>query len=312
MCPWASITAWQQCLMLFTSRLIVCWGIVSHSSWSAARRSLRFWGTDLQASTRQLSWSHRFSMGFWSGENAGHSIWGTLVSSSRSLMMRSQWAGALLSMKMKLGLCCSCRGTMTTLMMLFRYYRLVTVPFTKCRAALYWLDTCDHTVTPPPPKARLVTTVTDASRSPWRLQHHWRPSFLLNVNGLSSENSTEDHWSLVQHKCSLAHAIRWCLCLVVWSGTLVGHLAHRPRWWKRFPMVWCNTWVPLTSFKCAWSRVAFILWFRRALFTIKWSSVWDVARVHPLLCLSVALPVSLYLYCNLLMTLQWRGTVDQL
>ena len=87
MCPWASITAWQRRLMLFTSRLIVCWGMASHSSWRAALRSLRFWGAEFQASTRWLSWSHRFSMGFRSGESAGHSIWGTPVSNSRSLMM---------------------------------------------------------------------------------------------------------------------------------------------------------------------------------------------------------------------------------
>ncbi len=37
-----------------------------------------------------------------------------------SLMMRPQGAGALSSMKMKPGLCCSRRGTITGLMMLFR------------------------------------------------------------------------------------------------------------------------------------------------------------------------------------------------
>ena len=74
----------------------------------------------LRASTRRLSWPHRFSMGFRCGESAGHFIWGTPVSSSCSLMIRPRWAGALSSMKMKLGLCCSCKGTMTGLMMLFR------------------------------------------------------------------------------------------------------------------------------------------------------------------------------------------------
>ena len=58
-------------------------------------------------------------------------------------------------------------------------------------------------------------------------------------------------------------------------------------------MVWCDIWVPLTSLKCAWSWVAFIIRFRRAPFTMKRPSVWDVAKGRPLLCLSVTLPVSL-------------------
>jgi len=88
----------------------------------------------------------------------------------------------------------------------------------------------------------------------------------------------EQHWSRVQNKRSLAHARRWHLCLVVWSGTLAGRLARRPRWCKRFRTVWRDTWAPLTSLKCAWSCVAFIIRFRRALFTMKRSSVWDVAK----------------------------------
>lgn len=37
---------------------------------------------------------------------------------------------------------------------------LVTVPFRKCRAVLYWLGTPAHIT--PPPKALLVTTVADS------------------------------------------------------------------------------------------------------------------------------------------------------
>jgi len=66
------------------------------------------------------SGGYNTTMGFRSGESAGHSIWGSQESSSRSPMMRLRWAGALSSMKMKLGLCCPCRGTITGLMMLFR------------------------------------------------------------------------------------------------------------------------------------------------------------------------------------------------
>ena len=64
------------------------------------------WGSGVQShSTQWLSWSHRFSLWFRSGETAGHSIRGTLVSSSCSLTMRPWWAGALSHLKMKLGLC---------------------------------------------------------------------------------------------------------------------------------------------------------------------------------------------------------------
>lgn len=182
--------------MLFTTWLIVCWGTASHSSCREALRSLKFWGTELQTSTQRLSWSHRSSMGFRSWE-----IWGTPVSISRSLMMQPPWAGALTSMKMKLGLCCSCNDWINVVIQV-----VWACHCTKCRAVLYWLDTAAHTVTPPPPKACLVTTVADTQRSPWCLQHRWRPSFLLNLNQLSS-----------QRKCSLPHARRWRLCLVVWS-----------------------------------------------------------------------------------------------
>lgn len=82
----------------------------SHSSRRAALRSLRFWGAEFQVSARRLSWSHRFSMGFRSGERAGQSIRGMPASNSRSLVMWPRWAGALSSMKMNLGLCCSCSG----------------------------------------------------------------------------------------------------------------------------------------------------------------------------------------------------------
>ena len=79
---------------------------------------------------------------------------------------------------------------------------------------------------------------------------HSAPLDVSNIsaqrNRLSPENSTESHWSLVQRKCSLAHARRWHLCLVVWSGTLAGRLTRRPRWCKRYWMVWRDTWVPLT------------------------------------------------------------------
>lgn len=44
-------------------------------------------GAELRASTRRPRWSHRFSMGFRSGEIAGHSIWVAPVSNSRSLMI---------------------------------------------------------------------------------------------------------------------------------------------------------------------------------------------------------------------------------
>ncbi len=58
---------------------------------------------------------------------------------------------------------------------------------------------------------------------------------------------------------------RWRLCLVVWSGTLAGHLARRPCWCKQFRMVWRDTRVPLTSLKRAWSWVAFVNRFHSAL-----------------------------------------------
>lgn len=127
---------------------------------------------------------------------------------------------------------------------------------------------------------------------PWRLQQHWRPSFLVSVNQLLSENSTEVYWFLVLCKCSLAHARPWCLYLVVCPCTLAGRPAHRP------------CWAAFTSLKCAWSWVAFIIHFHRALFTMKQSSACDVAKGRPFLCPSVTLPeVSLYLCYNLLMTL---------
>lgn len=39
---------------------------------------------------------------------------------SRCIMMQPRWAWALSSIKMKLGLCCSCRATITGVLMLFR------------------------------------------------------------------------------------------------------------------------------------------------------------------------------------------------
>lgn len=75
----------------------------------------------------------------------------------------------------------------------------------------------------------------------WRLMHSApldisRPSFLLSVNGLSSENSTEAHWSLCQHKHCLGRVGGGSLCLVVWSGTPAGLRC------KCFEMVWHDTW----------------------------------------------------------------------
>lgn len=65
-------------LMLFTSRLIACWGLASHSFWTAALRSMRFCGTELQAFPRWPSLYHRFSKWFRSGDRAGHFIYPSL------------------------------------------------------------------------------------------------------------------------------------------------------------------------------------------------------------------------------------------
>lgn len=227
MCLWASITAWQRRLMLFTSRFIVCWGMESQCSWRAALRSLRFWGAEFLASTRRLSWSHRFSTWFRSGESAGHSIWGTPVSISHSLVMRPRWAGALSSMKMKSGLCCSC-CSITVSCTVTSYLKNIINP--KCRAVLYQLNTPAHTNT--------TTTTTKSSsgdNSGWCNNVGRQESTMQVWAEMMAANGEQHwgHWSLVQHKYSLAHGGWWCLCLVVQSSTLAGHLARRPHWWYR-------------------------------------------------------------------------------
>lgn len=72
---------------------------------------------------------------------------------------------------------------------------------------------------------------------------------------------------------------RWCcLCQVLWTRTLVGHLAHSHTvWCKQFRVVWRDTRVPLISCKCAGSRVAFAIRLCRTL-AMNRSSAWVLAK----------------------------------
>ena len=145
--------------------VIVSWGMASHSSRRTALRS--FWGTALRASTRQLRWSHRFSMGFRSGDSAGHSIEvpQSIAAMSWSIVVHEDEIRPVLFIQEHndrindvIQVVCGCHFTIHKVLgssVLTRH----TCP------------NCNTTTT----KARLVTTVADASHSPWRFRHRWWP-----------------------------------------------------------------------------------------------------------------------------------------
>ncbi|GFT67183.1 hypothetical protein TNCV_783351 [Trichonephila clavipes] len=81
--------------------LITSWGILSHSSRRGLSSSWRNYGGGWRPATCLPRASQTCSIGFMSGENAGHSI-GTIPSSKRKSSTRLARCGLLLSsIKMK-------------------------------------------------------------------------------------------------------------------------------------------------------------------------------------------------------------------
>ena len=97
----ASITAWQRLLILLISLLILYCGIWSHSSRRACLSSCTDAGCTGRDETAVCNISQACSIGFRSGDLAGHSIQ-TIVACSRYwLVMRALCARALSSIRMK-------------------------------------------------------------------------------------------------------------------------------------------------------------------------------------------------------------------
>ena len=99
--PRASITAWQRLRILLISLLILYCGIWSHSSRRACLSSCTDAGCTGRDETAVCNISQACSIGFRSGDLAGHSI-RTIVACSRYwLVMRALCACALSSIRMK-------------------------------------------------------------------------------------------------------------------------------------------------------------------------------------------------------------------
>ena len=118
--PWLLLHSIQRLLIVLIVFRITVWSKARHSwmrasvsSWTVETRLSRLW-------ILPPSILHRFSIGFRSGDSAGHSILKTLFWIRAFWTSRARCAGALSSINKKLGFCLVAKGTTMGVTMLSR------------------------------------------------------------------------------------------------------------------------------------------------------------------------------------------------
>ena len=190
--------------------------------------------------------SHTCSIGFMSGDIAGHGIVWTASCCKKCCTIRALCGLALSSMNIGLSANAwlSKLGTTRGASTLSRYVWPVRLPSRTYKSNLQSKEKQPQTVTPRPPKA----VVTKMWLS-WNEVFRWRqtltrPSVGRNKKWLSSDQWTSLHVQIVHPKWSRDQSNRAWRWRNVNCGRFKGRRARHPWWWRRLIKVRVLMWPP--------------------------------------------------------------------
>ena len=165
--PLAAIHCLHRLRMLIISLLIVHWGIALHSWRSTSDSSCIVCGALFRRAILLDIMSHTCSMGFKSGDRAGHSIT-SIVSSRRYCLVTLAVCGCALScIRIKSWPIAPAKGLTMGWTMSFTYLIAVRLPLSTTTSSVRpWMDIPPQTITDPPPKRSCWTMLHCAYRSP--------------------------------------------------------------------------------------------------------------------------------------------------
>jgi hypothetical protein len=232
--------------MLRTRRLSRSWGNCCHSCKIAVLNSSIFWHFGLRWLIFRPIKSHTCSIGFMSGDIAGHRIIWTASCCKKMLFnSRSMWSSVVVHehwpvserMIVEMGDYAWSENIVT-------YFWPVRLPSRTYQSNVQSKEKQHQTVTPPPPKA-----VVPNMWLSWHEVFRWRQTLSRPSVGRSKKRISSDQWTrlhvrIVHPKWSCDQSNRAWRWRNVNCGRFMSHRARIPWWWRRLITVRVLMWPP--------------------------------------------------------------------